>query len=178
LEATRAGKAGKHSQLLRFVTAPAAVNLVRRRRVFRHVKRCRPIRGARFQEATMQLRSRLAAAAAVVGLAAVAAYAPAASAGDVGFSLSFGGPGYAFSAGNVGYYGGYYAPAPVVVTPPPVVYRSYRPYYAPIVVRPYPAWRSYHVDRRWDRHDHRRDRHDRWHDRDDRRHDRHDRRGR
>lgn len=110
----------------------------------------------------MNVRSRIAAILAAVGLAAAAAYAPAASADRVGFNVTVGGPGYGFTVGNYGapyggYYGGYYAPAPVVVAPPPVpyYYRPYRPYYLPVVVpAPYPVVRPYEYRGAWG-HQHR-----------------------
>ena len=99
--------------------------------------------------------------AAAVGTALIGATllaAPVASAGNVGWSVSIGGPGYAVTAGEPFYgspYRPYYRPyyqryyQPVVVEPPvyfapPVVYRPYyRPYRvyapAPAYYRPAPV---------------------------------------
>ena len=83
---------------------------------------------------------------AVAGLAA----APAAQArGNVGFSLSIGGPGYAVNVGSP-YYAPYYAPyyRPAYVAPPVVytapAYSYYAPpvYTAPVVVAA--PYRYYH----------------------------------
>ncbi len=88
------------------------------------------------------LRKILLATALVGALGAGLAVAPAASAGNVGWSVSIGGPGYAVSAGAP-YWGPYYRPyypaySPYYVPPvyaAPVVYAPYRPYYyAPRVV--------------------------------------------
>src|SRR4029453_14063010 len=101
----------------------------------------------------MKLRTLSAITIALV--AATAAFVPAAHAGNVGWSVSVGGPGFAVSAGQPGYYGGhgyyrapynrytYFRPCdrPVFVpqvpyAPPPVVYPYYAP--APIVYAPRP----------------------------------------
>jgi hypothetical protein len=79
----------------------------------------------------MKLRTLSALAIALV--AATAAFVPTAQAGNVGWSVSVGGPGFAVAAGQPGYYGGHgYYRAPY--HPYARSYAYYRPWYRPVVV--------------------------------------------
>jgi hypothetical protein len=94
----------------------------------------------------------IAAAALLLGGVTVASTASARDA----FSVSIGLPGFAVGYGNRGYYGGYYAPPPVVYAPQVAYYDA--PVYAaaPVVYGPRfvygrPYYRPYYHARYWHR---------------------------
>lgn len=99
-------------------------------------------------------------------IGAAALFSSVASAGgNVGWSVSVGGPGFVVSAGEPAYYGrGFVGPAyygapyrpyyrpyyrPIVVAPPVVYSPYYAPYPAYVPYRPYYAPRVVYAPRRW-----------------------------
>lgn len=104
------------------------------------------------------MKHRIATIAAAGLLLAGATFAGTAAARD-SFSVSIGVPGFGFAYGNRGYYGSFYAPAPVyappvVYAPRPYYYDYYAPapvFYGPRVVYSRPYYRPYYRARYWHR---------------------------